>query len=117
MTITPISDTERELRCANADLVAECKQLRDEIDMLRDSNIDKVIAMSDDEINALNRLEGRDPKDVATITRTAFDIAQLRVKAKQDEALLRECLEELGHKDDLPAPPTLMMKLRTRLGL
>lgn len=45
-----------------------------------DQNIDKLMALSDEQVTALTRLEGHDPDDVARLCKQVIEIARLKVE-------------------------------------
>lgn len=67
-------------RCERNALATKLAEAQQITDRLTESECDKIMAMTDDQIAAALRLEGRDPKDVATISRQAMEIATLRVE-------------------------------------
>jgi hypothetical protein len=88
-----------------------------EVERLKDSEFDNIMAMSDGQIDALIRLEGHDPKDVAALARKTLDLAVASVKSKQDEALLRECLPHITYAADLSNHAgELALRIAERLG-
>ncbi len=87
-------------------LIARVRELEEEnarlngvIESNIDDGIDKIMAMSDEQVSALAGFEGSNPEDKATIARQCMDIAMLRVDlaATQLHAeRLREALEFLS---------------------
>lgn len=75
---------------------ARIVELAAALDTLRDENIDKVMAMSDEQISALLRSEGRDPDDVAKLTRQVCTIAALRIRVAKLETALRQWRIDFG---------------------
>ena len=73
-------DELESLRAQVAELKAENGRLQAVVDQSIDDGIDKVMAMSDEQINALAGYEGRSPEDQATIAKQCFEIAALRVE-------------------------------------
>ena len=61
-------------------LTQRIKELEVGLDTKVNEDIDKIMAMSDEQISALNRIEGRNPKDVATIGTMVFRLAEANVK-------------------------------------
>jgi putative heme degradation protein len=132
MTITTISDTERELRCANSDLVAECKQLRDEIENLKayakhERSLGaepwsmKCLELEQDLKETSNALADAH-QEIEMLRRADIDrqAAMVRLQgieynADRDEALLLECYNELYIWDQ--TSDVLKEQLRERLGL
>lgn len=103
-------ENERLLK-ANRSLETALGQAREELERVRDAAVDesmnKILAMSDEQITALSRLEGHDPKDEATIARQAGELAMLTVDndslrerasaAEADAAQMRVLLGEWAH--------------------
>lgn len=71
--ITTVSDKEREQ-------AATIERLTAELDSRLDSDLDKILAMSDEQVTALTRLEGSNPDDVAALARKAMQCAVLTVE-------------------------------------
>ena len=81
------------------ELEEENARLNGVIESNIDDGIDKIMAMSDEQVSALAGFEGSNPEDKATIARQCMDIAMLRVDlaASQLHAeQLREALETLN---------------------
>ena len=53
--------------------------------------MEKILAMTDDQIHALCRLEGRDPKDEAKIAKQVCEVALLKYELARERELLRDC--------------------------
>lgn len=77
------TDREIEKDKRIAELEAQLKELLDS-----DSALDKVLTMTDEQVSALIRTEGRSPDDVSTIGKLCFDKAKLTVRIKELEARL-----------------------------
>jgi hypothetical protein len=60
----------------------EIERLNAVIESNIDDGIDKVMAMSDEQINALAGYEGRSHEDQATIARQCMEIAQLKMQLR-----------------------------------
>lgn len=65
--------------------------LEAELAKLRDSECDKIMAMSEEQINALTRMQGSNPDDAAKIGRMACDLALKDVANQRLEAELAVC--------------------------
>jgi len=59
------------------------------------SNCDKIMAMSDEQVTALTRLDGSNPDDVARLGRQAFELARQKVRIASLEAELTLASETL----------------------
>lgn len=70
----------------NERLRRELAEVKEQLRLALDSEMDKLLAMPDDRIQAALRLEGRDPKDAATITDQAAELAILRVELAEERA-------------------------------
>lgn len=81
-----LADIQRRLAKANAERDA----LEGLVDELRDSNCDKIMAMTEDQINALTRMDGSNPDDVARLGRQAIDLAVLATKNEKQQARIAE---------------------------
>ena len=64
------------------------KELKAEIFAAKDSNADKIIAMTDEQITALTRLEGSNPADIAALGRKTLDLALMTVERNKLKAEL-----------------------------
>lgn len=88
------------LRAQVAELRAENKRIQAVVDQSIDDGIDKIMAMSDEQIDALARYEGRSPEDQATIAKQCFEIAALRVEnaslQEENDALRRIHAENIS---------------------
>jgi hypothetical protein len=76
-----------------ARVTAEREQLAAECRKLADSECDKIIAMSDEQVKALSAFQGHHPQDEATLGKQAAQLALLRHErdaALADAELLRE---------------------------
>jgi hypothetical protein len=75
-----------------------------------DSNVDKIMAMTDDQVAALTRLDGSNPEDSARLGKQACELAIAAVRiAEQDEEIARLCAE-LARVTALMAPAISSMK-------
>lgn len=70
------------------DRIRRIEALEAELAKLRDSECDKIMAMSEDQIAALTRMQGSNPDDVAKIGRMACDLALKDVAIQRLEAEL-----------------------------
>jgi hypothetical protein len=68
------------------ELLAERDALAAKVNEMIDSECDKIMAMSDNQISAMLRQDGRNPDDVATIGKQAAQLAVNAVKLSQLEA-------------------------------
>jgi hypothetical protein len=116
MKVTTSTDVLLSLHDEIKALEAQRDEALAEVERLKDSEFAKIMAMSEDQLNALNRLEGHDPKDVAALTRKTFELAIALVKSEQDEALLRECLEVIRLTQWRGGVDELFTQLKERLG-
>lgn len=66
---------------------AAIAELEGQVAELTESECDKIMAMSDDQISALLRQDGHDPADVARLGQQAVKLAVQEVKLKELEAL------------------------------
>ena len=93
----------------------ELIEARATIERLLDSEQDKIMAMSEDQINAALRLEGRDPEDVARLGKQAAKLALLTV---EKESVERDCLtlalRLYGENENTFAPNTREVMSRWR---
>jgi len=85
--ITTVSDNERaqaatieQLRIQVTSLEITVESLTAEIESYLDSNLQKILAMSDEQVTALTRLDGSNPDDVAALARKAMQCAVLTVE-------------------------------------
>lgn len=85
-------DAVRDLLIASRQRVAE---LEAQFAGLQDDMCNKVMAMTDDQINAALRLEGRDPKDADTISKQALKLATLTVERDAATARAEAAEKEL----------------------
>ena len=72
-----------------AKLIAEREAEREA--KLRDSECEKIMAMSEQQITALTRMQGSNPDDVAKIGKMACDLALKDVAIQRLEAELAAC--------------------------
>ena len=92
-----MTQTIEQLTARVRELEEENARLNGVIESNIDDGIDKIMAMSDEQVSALAGFEGSNPEDKATIARQCMDIAMLRAKlaASQLHAeQLREALVE-----------------------
>ena len=61
---------------------------------MRDEGIEKIMAMSEDQINALNRLKGSNPDDIARIGKQACELALKEVESRKLKAELADCRKD-----------------------
>jgi hypothetical protein len=83
-------------------LRAELQAAREEIERLNsvidnniDDGIDKIMAMSDEQISALAGYEGRNPEDQAKIARQCMDIALLKTQLAAHQLVIQQMREVL----------------------
>ena len=94
-----MTQTIEQLTARVRELEEENARLNGVIESNIDDGIDKIMAMSDEQVSALAGFEGSNPEDKATIARQCMDIAMLRVDlaASQLHAeQLRAALEKIG---------------------
>lgn len=65
-----------------------------ELAKLRDSECDKIMAMTEEQITALTRMQGSNPDDVAKIGKMACDLALKDFAIRQLEAELAACRKD-----------------------
>jgi len=75
-------------------LQSRITELEDAVIAMRDEGIDKIMAMSEDQINALNRLEGSNPDDIARIGKQAYELARKEVENQKLKAELAEARKD-----------------------
>ena len=95
-TSKPLLQTIEQLTARVRELEEENARLNGVIESNIDDGIDKIMAMSDEQVSALAGFEGSNPEDKATIARQCMDIAMLRVDLAASQAYaeqLREALE------------------------
>lgn len=89
----------KERAAALSDLscqIARNAELEVALTALRDSEIDKLMALSDEQVTALTRIEGSNPEDVAKLGKQTFElaVANSRIKAleaeRDDDVLYRK---------------------------
>lgn len=96
--MAPKTDVIEQLRERVRELEEENARLNGVIESNIDDGINKIMAMSDEQVSALAGFGGSNPEDKATIARQCMDIAMLRVDlaASQEYAeQLREALEQI----------------------
>lgn len=71
--ITTVTDKEREQ-------AATIERLTTELESRLDNDLDKILAMNDEQVTALTRLDGSNPDDVAALARKAMQCAVLTVE-------------------------------------
>lgn len=71
-------------------LIAKNAELQATLDTKIDESCDKVMAMSDEQITALTRLDGSNPKDVAALVKKTIECALLEVERNAAIAKLDE---------------------------
>lgn len=81
-----------ELQLALASSVERIAELERENADLRNSIENKIMSMSDDQINAAIQLEGRDPDDVGKISKHAVEMALVKSENKNLRARIEECI-------------------------
>ena len=90
-----MTKTIEQLTARVRELEEENTRLNGVIESNIDDGIDKIMAMSDEQVSALAGFEGSNPEDKATIARQCVDIAMLRVDlaaAQEDNQKLRIAL-------------------------
>ena len=75
-----MTQTIEQLTARVRELEEENARLNGVIESNIDDGIDKIMAMSDEQVSALAGFEGSNPEDKATIVRQCMDIAMLRVE-------------------------------------
>jgi hypothetical protein len=69
---------------------ARIEELEEALQQSIDSNVDKIMAMTDDQVAALTRLDGSNPEDSARLGKQACELAIAAVRiAEQDEEIAR----------------------------
>jgi hypothetical protein len=83
------------------DIVFEREELRAELAKSKqclqgsiDSNLNKLLEMTDEQVTALTRLEGSNPEDVAALARKTMELAVANVKLSELEALYLNSLAD-----------------------
>lgn len=93
-TPTPITRDDNKMYYTG-DLLLEAQQriaeLTKAMDEMAESECDKIMAMSEDQISALTRLEGRNPDDVARLGKQACELALKTLRIEQLEAEIAAC--------------------------
>ncbi len=79
-----------ELHNSTAAKDARIAELEQALQQSIESNVDKIIAMTDDQVSALTRLDGSNPEDSARLGKQACELAIAAVRiAEQDEEIAR----------------------------
>ena len=86
-----MTQTIEQLTARVRELEEENARLNGVIESNIDDGIDKIMAMSDEQVSALAGFEGSNPEDKATIARQCMDIARLRAEL----AALHELIEKV----------------------
>lgn len=115
---TDLSNCDGELMHYMVDVAQQAeriKELEGIADKLRDDGINKIMAASDEQINALCRMEGSNPEDVEKLTKKVMELAiantrikQLTEKLAAAERVLVECRSSV--KMDLQNYERLLME-------
>jgi len=74
---------------------AEIARLNALVEQLKDDGINKIMAMTDEQVSALARLEGSNPDDVARLTKKVFDLALANNRITDLEDRLEKAQAEL----------------------
>jgi hypothetical protein len=77
--------------CKLSDAESRVYELENELEKAVDTNLDKIMAMPDEQVLALTRLEGSNPDDVAALARMTIDLATVTI----ERDALRKELEAL----------------------
>ncbi len=77
--------------------------LEAELAILRDSECDKIMAMSETQINALTRIQGSNPEDIAQLGRMTARAAIKDVEINRLRAELAACNRDAERMDKLSA--------------
>ena len=85
-------DPRDEVIRQQAKRIAELEKIAD---ALRDDSINKIMAASDEQINALCRMEGSNPEDVAKLTKKVMELAVANATIKKQAEALRVAREAL----------------------
>ena len=96
-----MTQTIEQLTARVRELEEENARLNGVIESNIDDGIDKIMAMSDEQVSALAGFEGSNPEDKATIARQCMDIAMLRVDlaaSQADAEQLRVALNTAAEK-------------------
>lgn len=99
------ADLQAEVGCSNRqkgeldDAIARIAELELQVQSLMDDASNKVMAMSEAQLDAMNRMEGRDPKDVATIGRQTLQLAQKNVRIAELELLVQKLTDDAMLKE------------------
>ncbi len=86
----------KQLRTDLAAAKAEIERLNTIIESNIDDGIDKILAMSDEQISALAGYEGRSPDDQATIARQCMDIAMLKTELAARDLVIKQMREAVA---------------------
>lgn len=90
------ADIERDL----AAVTAERDAAQALCDQLRDSEIDKLMKLTDEQVSALSGMQGHNPDDEARLSKQAFKLAEATVK---ERAAKRRIAELEAERDSLLA--------------
>ena len=90
-----MTQTIEQLTARVRELEEENARLNGVIESNIDDGIDKIMAMSDEQVSALAGFEGSNPEDKATIARQCMDIAMLRVDLAASQAYAEQLREAL----------------------
>jgi hypothetical protein len=66
--------------CKLSDAESRVYELENELEKAVDTNLDKIMAMPDEQVLALTRLEGSNPDDVAALARMTIDLATVTIE-------------------------------------
>lgn len=91
-----MTQTIEQLTARVRELEEENARLNGVIESNIDDGIDKIMAMSDEQVSALAGFEGSNPEDKATIARQCMDIAMLRVDLVASQAYAEQLREALN---------------------
>jgi len=86
LPLTPLQRFRDGYIAARAESAKEIAELKAQVASLTDSECDKVMAMTDNQSNALTVMSGSNPKDVASLGKQAFELALLTVKNERLKA-------------------------------
>jgi len=84
-----IADMRRERGEEVLDLMNRNQELNTALQTAINSNCDKIMAMSDEQVAALTRLDGSNPDDAARLARQAFELSQQKVRITDLESQLK----------------------------
>ena len=96
-------DTSHGRRKSPSPEAQRIEALEAELAALRDSECDKIMAMSETQMNALTRMQGSNPDDVAKIGKMACDLALKDVAIQRLEAELAAAQKDAERMDKLSA--------------